>query len=112
MRLPWEPAKDDLETRVKRLETELISLKLEWSEVMDKLLHRLQRQSKRDRDAAVRALESAPTAQPGPPDSPALQGRSERLAAARARLLTRGRGNGWPAHETGPGTPKDGSIPG
>jgi hypothetical protein len=109
--MPWEPAKDDLETRVRRVETELTNLKLEWGEVLDKLLHRLQRQSKRDRDAAVRALETAPTGNAGTtaPDSPALQGRAERLAAARARLLTKGRGNGWLPAQARSGDPEAGS---
>ena len=94
MHWPWtrrEPAEDDLKATVRELQREVNALKLEWSEVMDKMLHRLQRQSKRDRDAAVRLLEpSQSTILQGP--SPSAGGsRSERLAAARARLAaTRG----------------------
>lgn len=47
-----EPTPDVLE-RLRRLETEVASLRLEWTEVLDKVLHRLQRQAKRDRDAIL-----------------------------------------------------------
>lgn len=101
MRFPWEPAKDDLETRVKRLETEVVELRLQWSEVLDKLLHRLQRQAKRDRDATAKALD-APTSPVDQLTLPAteVQGRADRLRAARARLSAMGRGNGRVADET------------
>ncbi len=51
---PWtskEPAQDDLKSTVTRLERDIKLLRLEWDEVLDKVLHRLQRQNKRDRDA-------------------------------------------------------------
>lgn len=47
-----EPAPDVLE-RLRRLESEVAQLRLEWTEVLDKVLHRLQRQAKRDRDALL-----------------------------------------------------------
>jgi hypothetical protein len=53
---PWtrrEPTNDDLKTRVDALERQFKSLQLEWVELSDKILHRLQRQAKRDRDAAA-----------------------------------------------------------
>lgn len=47
---PWTNP-NDLETRVRKLETEVQAMKIEWTDVVDKLLHRLGRQAKRDRDA-------------------------------------------------------------
>lgn len=48
-----EPPDDDLRGRIQTLETDVKLLRLEWTGVADKLLHRLQRQAKRDRDAIV-----------------------------------------------------------
>lgn len=88
MRWPWtdrEPADDDLKARLSKLERTVTDLQLEWHDVMDKLLHRLQRQAKRDRDAAKAALET-PGASVESTPSPAPGGdRNSRLAALRAR---------------------------
>ena len=80
-----KPAEDDLDARVLKLERVVTALQLEWADVVDKLLHRIARQSKRDRDAAKAALD--PTQEPvAGSHSPAQGGgRSDRLAAIRAR---------------------------
>lgn len=49
------PPRDDLVSRVEVLERRFTNLQLEWTEVLDKVLHRLQRQAKRDRDAVASA---------------------------------------------------------
>lgn len=98
MRWPWtprEPADDDLKARVAKLERQMTEVSLEWSEVLDKLLHRLQRQAKRDRDAAKAVLEPSQTPVPGAPSPIVGGGRFERLQAARARhAATRGNHGG------------------
>ena len=85
---PWtkrEPADDDLIAQVAELKRQVTTLRLEWDEVLDKLLHRLQRQSKRDRDAAKGLLEPVGAlVEPTPSPSPG-GGRDSRLAAIRAR---------------------------
>lgn len=99
MRWPWtprEPAKDDLEARVLKLERVVTALQLEWADVVDKLLHRIQRQSKRDRDAAKAALEPPGDAVEAPPSPAQGGGRSDRLAAIRARHAALRGSNGRP----------------
>lgn len=85
---PWTDPKQhdyDADARIRKLETEVIALKLEWTELCDKLLHRLGRQAKRDRDAAG-ALEGrgdtngpAPMIGVGPPNRADLYLRASRL---------------------------------
>lgn len=91
MTWPWtvkEQVDDDTRTKVRRLESRMLALETEWSDVVDKLLHRIQRQTKRDRDALKASadplgIESAQEEAPQPafPKS----GR----AALRARLYRR-----------------------
>lgn len=98
MRWPWtssEPAQDDLDGRVAKLERQMTALQLEWSEVVDKLLHRIQRQAKRDRDAAKAVLETPSEAVPGSISPAQGMDRNARLAALRARHRAyRGQANG------------------
>jgi hypothetical protein len=99
MRWPWtgrEPADDDLNARVLKLERVVTSLQLEWADVVDKLLHRISRQSKRDRDAAKAALDPTPEFVTGPPSPTQGGGRDSRLAAIRARHAALRGTNGRP----------------
>jgi len=65
-----EPAEDDLRARVQRLETDMTALRLEWTGVLDKVLHRLQRQAKRDRDAIAATTVEGPGTGNGSPAAP------------------------------------------
>lgn len=97
MNWPWtrrEPADDDLYDRVSKLERKVNELSLDWSDVLDKLLHRVQRQSKRDRDAAKAALETAQQPLTLAPSPSSGGSRFERLQAARQRLAARGANRG------------------
>lgn len=99
MRWPWtsrEPANDDLDGRVLKLERVVTSLQLEWADVVDKLLHRIARQSKRDRDAAKAALDPTQEHAEGLPSPTQGGGRDSRLAAIRARHAQLRGSNGRP----------------
>lgn len=54
-----KPSLDDTLRRLDQLEANLTQLRLEWTDVLDKVLHRLQRQAKRDRDAVGQLTEGA-----------------------------------------------------
>jgi len=83
---PWtrrEPTNNDVMERLATLEGRMKAVELEWASVADKLLHRIQRQAKRDRDALAAAadVQERPVNGGGPP-TPAPTGK----AALRARL--------------------------
>jgi hypothetical protein len=81
--------RDSLETRLDELETTVRLLKLEWTDVCDKITTRLQRQAKRDQ-REIQSLSQPPTATIATPAVP--DGGYSRKAAlyARARGLLRG----------------------
>jgi hypothetical protein len=85
----WGRSKNSLETRVGALESDVKQLKLEWTDVLDKVLHRLQRQAKRDQ-REIQSLSQPPTATIATPA--VVQDAYSRKAAlyARARGLLRG----------------------
>ena len=88
---------NDLKTRVATLEKEITNLKLEWSDVLDKVLHRLQRQATRDRREIATISEPRGIAGlEGTRADPPPEGRWARKAALRQRAgLIGGRyGNG------------------
>jgi hypothetical protein len=82
-------SKNSLETRVDELERKVRTLEMDWSDVLDKILHRLQRQSKRDQ-REIQSLSQPPTATIATPAAP--DGGYSRKAAlyAKARGLLRG----------------------
>lgn len=84
-----EPVPDSLETRLRRLETEVAALKLEWTELLDKVLHRLQRAAKRDRDAIASPSE-APQSINGAGSGVGYPLDAKSALRARARALMRG----------------------
>lgn len=87
-----EPAPPDVEARLRKLETDFVQLRLEWGEVLDKVLHRLQRVAKRDRDA-LRDSEPTGEANGGGPGTDASPPR----ISSKAQLYERARRRGvWP----------------
>jgi len=70
------------------LEARIVKLELEWSDVLDKLLHRIARQSKRDRDALQSQI-SPPIPEGGTPIPP-----MNKKMALRARWAALRGGNG------------------
>jgi len=90
MTWPWtvkEPVDDDIRTKVRRLESRMLSLETEWSDVVDKLLHRIQRQTKRDRDAVKAAAD--PLGVETQDEQPQVAFPKAGRAALRARLWRR-----------------------